>query len=94
METTLTKFKMELGLINNEIKKLQNQSFSINTKLHNREVLLNIYIYIYIYIYIIFFSNYFIIIYAIIKIISIFFIYSFMLYYCIINRKFKKNLKN
>ncbi|KAG4102270.1 Vps52-domain-containing protein [Neocallimastix lanati (nom. inval.)] len=37
METTLTKFKMELGLINNEIKKLQNQSFSINTKLHNRE---------------------------------------------------------
>jgi len=52
METTLTKFKMELGLINNEIKKLQNQSFSINTKLHNREVLLNIYIYIYIYIYI------------------------------------------
>jgi len=38
METTLTKFKMELGLINNEIKKLQNHSFSINTKLHNREV--------------------------------------------------------
>lgn len=39
METTLTKFKMELGLINNEIRKLQNQSFSINTKLQNREVL-------------------------------------------------------
>lgn len=37
METTLTKFKMELGLINNEIRKLQNHSFSINTKLHNRE---------------------------------------------------------
>jgi len=37
METTLTKFKMELGLINNKIRKLQNQSFSINTKLHNRE---------------------------------------------------------
>jgi len=37
METTLTKFKMELGLINNEIKKLQNHSFSINTRLHNRE---------------------------------------------------------